>query len=45
VDSSSNPIGSLREKRPLIGRKDFHKFSLTKGNQLEGRSSERLFGA
>jgi hypothetical protein len=45
VESSSNPIDSFREKRPLIRRKDFHKFSLAKGNQLKEGSSERLLEA
>ncbi len=45
MELSSNPIGSWREKKPLIGRKDFHKSSLAKGNQFKEGSSEKLLGA
>jgi hypothetical protein len=34
--SSSSPIGSWKERRPLIGRKDFHKLSLARGKQVRG---------
>jgi hypothetical protein len=33
MESSSSPIGSWKERRPLIGRRDFHKLSLAKGKQ------------
>jgi hypothetical protein len=45
VKSSKNPIGSLKEKRPLIERRDFHKFSLAKRNQIKEALRERLLGA
>jgi hypothetical protein len=35
MESSSNPISSWKEKRPLIGR-DFHKLLLAKGKQIQG---------
>jgi len=37
IESSSSPIGSWREMRPLIGRRDFHKLSLAKRKQSQGR--------
>jgi len=36
MESSSSPIGSWKERRPLIRRKDFHKLSLAKGKQARG---------
>jgi hypothetical protein len=36
IKSSSNPIGSWKERRPLIGRRDFHKLSLAKEKQVRG---------
>jgi hypothetical protein len=37
MESSSIPISSWKERRPLIRKKDFHKFSLAKGKQVQGR--------
>ncbi len=37
MESSSSPIDSWKEKRPLIGMRDFHKLSLAKGKQAQGR--------
>jgi len=35
----------MKGEEALIGRKDFHKFSLAKGNQVKKGSRERLLGA
>jgi hypothetical protein len=34
MESSSNPIGSWKERRPLVGKKDM--FSLAKDKQVQG---------
>ncbi len=36
MEWSSIPIGSWKESRPLIKKKDFHKLSLAKGKQAQG---------